>query len=120
LSPYTKLDVSFHSPDEYSALLTVGGPFIDPPFLDIYLTVSDQPVAPGPPIAPNTLDEIAFSKLLYRYQVGTKNALRGAPYKENIEDLDRLLGLATRGDVSDSVARLFFDAKSRYIDGQRP
>lgn len=120
LSPYTKLDVSFHSPDEYGSLLAEGGPYIDPPFLEIDLTKSHQSSAPETPVVPNTLDEIVFSKLLYRYQVGTKNALRGTPFKENIEDLDRLLDRATQGNVSDTVARLYLDARSLYSDRRRP
>jgi predicted nucleotidyltransferase len=120
LSPYAKLDVSFHLPDEYIALLAEGGPFIDPPFLEIDVTESDQRLDPGPAVVPNTLDEIVFSQLLYKYTVGTKNALRGTHSKENIEDLDRLLGLAARGQVSDSVAWLYLDAKSRYSNRQRP
>ena len=121
LSPYAKLDVSFHLPDEYSTLLAGGGvAFIDPPFLEIDLPASYQPLAPESAIRPNTMDEIAFSKLLYKYQVGTKSALRDRPYKEDIEGLDRLLSLATRGDVSDSVVRLYLDIKCRYADRHSP
>lgn len=82
------------------------------------MTASHQSPAPGLAIAPNTSDEIVFSKLLYKFQVGTKNALRGTPQKENIADLDRMLDLAIRGDVSDSVARLYLDAKRIYSDRQ--
>jgi hypothetical protein len=62
----------------------------------------------------NTEEEIAFSKLLYKYQVGTKHALRGQACKEDIEALDADLGCAVQGGVSDSVARLYRETKKLY------
>lgn len=120
LSPYAKLDVSFHPPREFNTLLAEGGPFIEPPFLEVDVATSHQPVLAVAQISPNTSQEIAFSKLLYKYQVGTKNALRGKPYKEDIEALDVELRRAAKSGVSNSVVRLYIDTKRVYSARQRP
>lgn len=114
LSPYAKLDVSFHYPAEYDALLAEGGPFIEPPFREIDVMAGPQSRNVRATIPVNTAEEIAFSKLLYKYQVGTKRALRGQACKEDIEVLDADLRCAVQEGLSDSVARLYRETKKLY------
>jgi predicted nucleotidyltransferase len=117
LSPYTKLDVSFHKPAEYGDLLVEGGLYIEPPFQEIAITrcVQFPAVRSSAPLC--AAEEISFSKLLYKYQAGTKHVLRGKPCKEDIEALDIELARAIRGRVSEPVARLYVDTKEIYHVG---
>ena len=114
LSPYTKLDVSFHKPAEYGDLLVEGGPYIEPPFQEIIITRSVQFPATRASTPLCAAEEISFSQLLYKYQAGTKHVLRGKPSKEDIEALDMELARTIRGRVSEPVARLYVHTKEIY------
>lgn len=118
LSPYAKLDVSFHMPAEYDSLLAEGGPFIEPPFREIDFMAGSESRNVRATIPVNTAEEIAFSKLLYKYQVKTKRALRGQACKEDIDVLDADLRCAVQEGLSNAVARLYRETKQLYSMAQ--